>query len=100
MGEPAQFHDRRRDDGTAHERLDALVTRMDAVERWMEGFKLQMTEVGAEVKANTRLTEEIHGDTKDLVEAMRWVGTTRRYVIHACGIVVAVAGVAKLFGLL
>lgn len=32
----------------------------------MENFKLQMVDVGNEVKANTRLTEEIHGRTDEM----------------------------------
>lgn len=50
------------------ERIDVLATRVDAVEQWMEGFKLQMTDVGNEVKANTRLTEEIHGRNEEMYE--------------------------------
>lgn len=34
----------------------------------MEGFKLQMTDVGNEVKANTRLTEDIHGKTDEMFQ--------------------------------
>ena len=92
--------ERRKSDATAHERIDALLTRMDSVEKWMEAFKLQMTDVGNEVKANTRLTEEIHGDTKDIIEAMRWVNTTRKYLIGAAALVAAVVGAIKAIGAL
>lgn len=85
---------------SAHQRIDAILPRISALEGWMEDFKLQMTDVGNEVKANTTLTEEIHGDTKDIIEAVRWMSTTRRYLVHGCAVVVAVAGVAKLFGFL
>jgi hypothetical protein len=39
-----------------------------ALEGWAEDLKLQLIDVAAEVKANTRLTEDIHGDTAALVE--------------------------------
>lgn len=85
-------------DLTPHQRIDALVPRIAAVEEWMEGFKLQMTDVSNEVQANTRLTEEIHGDTKEIIEAVRWMGTTKKYLIHFSGFVIAVAGIGKALG--
>lgn len=91
---------RRRSDIEVQARIGSLETRMDSAEEWLEGFKLQVTDVRNEVRANTALTEEIHGDTKDIIEAVRWMNTTRKYAVHACGAIVAVAGVAKLFGLL
>lgn len=51
-----------------HERIDAIVTRVDALEEWMEAFKLQMTDVGNEVKAITRLTEETHGTAQEVYD--------------------------------
>lgn len=50
--------------------LEALDTRVTALEGVMEDFKLQISDVGNEVRANTRLTEEIHSNTADLVEAI------------------------------
>lgn len=50
--------------------LETLDTRVTALEGVMESFQLQIVEVGREVKANTRLTEDIHGNTADLVEAI------------------------------
>lgn len=53
------------------ERIESIETRLRSVEEWMEGFKLQMTDVGNEVKANTRLTEETHGRTEEVYEFLR-----------------------------
>lgn len=50
------------------ERINALDTRLRSVEGWMESFKVQMTDVGNEVKANTRLTEETHGRSEEMYE--------------------------------
>jgi hypothetical protein len=60
--------ERRKTDAFLTERVDSLATRMDAVEKWAESFELKMVNVGNEVKANTALTEEIHGRTDDILE--------------------------------
>lgn len=86
------------EEASAHERIDGLVTRMDSVERWMEGFKLQMNNVGEEVRANTRLTEEIHGNTSELVETMADLKTLGRWGKRAAIFSKYVAYVVALFG--
>lgn len=58
------------DEVSAHQRIDAMLPRIASLEQWAEGFKLQMTDVANEVKANTRLTEEVHGNTSELIETM------------------------------
>jgi hypothetical protein len=60
--------ERRKSDAFIQERIDSLATRMDAVEQWAESFELKMSDVGNEVKANTALTEEIHGKTDDIFQ--------------------------------
>lgn len=92
------FPERRKSDAFIHARIDGIDARLKSVEGWAENFEIKMVDVGIEVKANTRLTEEIHGNTMELVELGRWVKTSRRYAISACGVVIAVGGVLKLFG--
>jgi hypothetical protein len=53
-----------------HQRIDAMHTRVAALEQWAEGFKLQMNDAVNEIQANTRLTEEIHSNTHELIETM------------------------------
>jgi hypothetical protein len=74
-----------------HERIDSLVMRVNALEQWMEDFKLKWADTVNEIKANTRLTEEIHGDTKDIIDAVRWISTTKKVVV---AVFVGVSGAA------
>jgi hypothetical protein len=86
-------------EATAHERIDAIHTRLIAVEGWMEAVKLQMMDVGNEVKANTRLTEDIHSNTHELIETMadlkvlgRWgkrAAIGAKYLTYIGGVIAA-----------
>lgn len=56
---------RRRSDYPTLETLDLRVT---ALEDGMENIRLQMTDAAKEIKANTRLTEDIHGKAEEMYE--------------------------------
>lgn len=88
----------------AHDRIEAILPRIDALEKWAESFKLQMTDVGNEVKANTRLTEEIHSNTHELIETMadlkalgRWGKRAAVFSKYAAYVMAAIAAAWALF---
>jgi hypothetical protein len=78
------------DERPVRERLRSLETRMGSAELWMDDFRLKWADAVREIRQNTALTEEIHGDTKDIVEAVKWISTAKRLCIS---IVLGVAGV-------
>lgn len=58
-----------------------------------------------ELRANTVLTQQVHTNTEAIVEAVKWMATTKRFMYSTGkwvgavgGGFIAVAGVAKLFG--
>ncbi len=50
--------------------LETLDQRVAALEEGMEAFRHDLGEAVREIQANTALTEDIHGDTADIVEVM------------------------------
>lgn len=55
-------------DAEVRERIDALTTRVTALEGWMEDFNLKWADTVSEIQANTRLTEDIHGRSDEMYE--------------------------------
>jgi len=71
--------------------LETLDVRVSALE---EG----LGEAVREIQANTRLTEEIHGDTKDIIEAVKWMSTTKRLAIFCAATIGGLAGLITAVG--
>jgi hypothetical protein len=51
--------------------LESLDTRVTALEGLVETVRLDMANAVREIQANTALTEDIHGNTADIVEVMQ-----------------------------
>lgn len=63
---PAEDDHQRRGDLT----LETLDTRVSALEEGYHDLRRQITDAANEVRANTRLTEEIHGEVGTLQDSM------------------------------
>lgn len=50
--------------------LETLDLRVTALEAGMESIRHDLTQTVSEIQANTRLTEEVHGNTAELIQAM------------------------------
>lgn len=82
--------------------LETLNTRVSALEERMDVFDFEQRQIKAELQSNTALTEEIHGDTKELVAATKWLSTTKYLMLTvfiavsgASGAIVAVSQAYK-----
>jgi len=53
------------------ERLDSLELRVTAIEEGMQVIRLEMKHAASELQENTFLTEEIHGNTQTIIEAVK-----------------------------
>lgn len=51
--------------------VSALAVRVTVLEQRMERFDDALRQNTVELKSNTRLTEEIHGNTEDIIEAVK-----------------------------
>lgn len=103
MAKPAEDHqfDRRVSDVN----WDGMHRRVSVLERWKETFSHDFNELKAEVQSNTRITEEIHGNTEDIVQAVKWLSTTKKLVLvifagvtGACGAIIAAIHALKALG--
>lgn len=108
MGEGHHFN-RRASDGN----VAALAVRVKALEDRMDVFDHELKRNTTELLANTRLTEEIHGNTEAIIEAVqgakklwdflnrwggrfkRWSYSTAKYVAVIAGAFTAVAAAIK-----
>lgn len=85
---------------TSDPNIAALALRVDALERRMETFSHEQRQITTALESNTRLTEDIHGNTADIVEAMsdlkvlgRWgkrIAIVSKYIGIVAGAVAAV----------
>lgn len=67
MSGDAHHFDRRSTDGN----VAALALRVTSLELRMEQFEDQLRVNTVELRSNTRLTEEIHGNTEDIIAAVQ-----------------------------
>lgn len=92
--------------------MAALAVRVDGLERRMGNVELQQVSMNRELAANTVLTRQVHEmaerteqNTKDMVDAIRWISTSKRVIVScvagvggAAGAVVAINAAGKAFG--
>lgn len=71
---------------------NGLHQRVQILEEWKETFSHDFNELKAEVRSNTKLTEEIHGNTTDIVEAVKWLSTTKKLVLVIFASVTGISG--------
>lgn len=86
----------------------ALATRVTGLEGRMSVVESELAANTRELVANTALTKQVHEmaertekNTKQVVSAVQWLGTTRALIVAVgslAGSVLAVGGVGKLFG--
>lgn len=90
MAKAAEDHsfDRRKSDVN----WDGMHRRVSILEKWKETFSHDFNELKSEVQSNTRLTEEIHGNTMDIVQAVKWLSTTKKLVLVIFASVTGISG--------
>jgi hypothetical protein len=69
---------RRRSEYVTVETLDVRVT---ALEEGLHGVRKDMADVTREIQSNTALTEQIQGSVETIVDAVKWLSTTKRLLL-------------------
>lgn len=70
--------------------VEALAVRVTGLEGRVESLERDLKDNTVELRANTTLTKQVHTNTETIVEAVKWISTTKK---------VAIAGIAGLGGL-
>lgn len=95
---------RRRSEFVTVETLDVRVT---ALEEGMHAVRRDMADAVREIQSNTRLTEEIQGSVETIVDAVKWLSTTKRLLVvvfagvtGTCGAIIAAFHAMRVLGVL
>jgi hypothetical protein len=94
----AKTHEHRFDRRSEDVNVAALAFRVNRLESRMELVERGLKVNSRELNANTALTKQVHAmaerteqNTKDIVQAVQWLSTTKKIVI---GLVVGIGGLA------
>jgi hypothetical protein len=94
MNEAHQFDRRNSDPNVA-----ALSVRVTGLERRMQSVEMQQAANNRELAANTALTKQVHSavelisqNTADIIEATKWLSTSKKIAVGGSAVVGAIAG--------